>query len=96
MNSKIIIRIDDVCETMDWDRFFYSAWPGIGSVEDGIVGSTPGGVSVYGSAPLDVTYLLTAAFDHQVTDGSTVYFDGEVVRQFSDVSDLSNQTIDLL
>ncbi len=23
MNSKIIIRIDDVCETMDWDRFFY-------------------------------------------------------------------------
>ena len=23
MNSKIIIRIDDVCDTMDWDRFFY-------------------------------------------------------------------------
>ncbi|MDG2448811.1 MAG: DUF2334 domain-containing protein [Saprospiraceae bacterium] len=22
-NSKIIIRIDDVCETMDWDSFFY-------------------------------------------------------------------------
>ena len=22
-SSKIIVRIDDVCETMDWDRFFY-------------------------------------------------------------------------
>lgn len=85
----------------DWDRFFLSYIPFFGNgVNDGIasLGPTQRGVVVPGAGIPNTVRLMTLAYDGKVTGrtnqgptaGSAVYFNGEVVRRFTDSSDPSD------
>ncbi|MFK8075616.1 MAG: LamG-like jellyroll fold domain-containing protein [Granulosicoccus sp.] len=75
----------------DWDGYFYPVHSGFGVADDGVFGATVGGNVVESASVLDETYLLTATFSHLETDGSSVYFDGNKISDFTDSSDATNQ-----
>lgn len=75
----------------NWDRFFMTIFAN---------GSYNGVVSVSPTAPNNVaitdagvpgeTKLLTAVYDHRVTNGSTIYFNGTAVQSVTDNTDSVN------
>jgi hypothetical protein len=79
----------------NWDRFFLSYIPFFGNgVDDGVASLGPAqrGVVVPRAGVRGTVRLMTLAYDGNVTgttnqgptDGSAVYFNGEVVRRFTD------------
>jgi hypothetical protein len=79
----------------NWDRFFLSFHPAFGNrVDDGLVslGPAQAGAVVGGAGQIGVVRLLTIVYDGNVsgtvnsgpTNGSAAYFNGELVRRFTD------------
>ena len=85
----------------NWDRFYLSYHPAFGNKKtDGVVGLGPRdkGAVVSNAAEVGTTRLLTVRYNGKVTNGinsgpvgaSAVYFDGQVVRTFTDTADATD------
>lgn len=85
----------------DWDRFYLSYHPSFGDKKnDGVVGLGPRdkGAVVTAAAEVGTTRLLSVRYNGKVTNGinsgpigaSAVYFDGQVVRTFTDTAHATN------
>lgn len=79
----------------DWDRFFYTYW-GLNNfgdtIDDGLIslGGTSQGLVVDDAGKVGEIRLLTSVFDHNVVNGSAIYFDGNLIQTFRDQSDVSD------
>ncbi|WP_440880723.1 Calx-beta domain-containing protein [Tenacibaculum sp. C7A-26P2] len=84
-----------------WDRFFYMNYNGYGGSEDGIVGLGPGDdyALINGGSTLGDTKLLSVVYDGEVNggvnsgpvNGSLVRFGSEVVKTFTDNTQILDQ-----
>ena len=81
------------CDNGAWDRFFFSSFP---SYSAGGNNPNNGGVSqgtyanvVPNAGLLNKTQLLTAVYDNQTASGSGVYFNGQNIATFTDVTTLN-------
>lgn len=81
------------CDNGGWDRFFFSSFP---SYSGGGNNPNNGGVSqgsyanvVTNAGVLNKTQLLTAIYDNQTPSGSGVYFNGQNIATFTDITTLS-------
>jgi hypothetical protein len=80
-----------------WDRFYYTNWQasnlgiGLDQVDDGFIslGGASLGAKVEDAGLVGEVRLMTAVYDHTDTNGSAVYFDGQLVTSFTDLSDAS-------
>lgn len=82
------------CDDGGWDRFFFSSFP---SYSGGGNNPDNGGVSqgtyanvVNNAGLLNKTQLLTAVYDNQTNLGSGVYFNGQNIATFTDVTTLTD------
>lgn len=85
----------------NWDRFFIALHNGFGDRRnDGVVGLGPqfGGATVVGGGVPNEVRLLTVAYNGNTSSGSnvgptlgsTVYFDGKVITEFTDTTHSTN------
>lgn len=75
----------------NWDRFFMTIFAN-GS-PNGVVSvspTAPNNVSITDAGVPGETKLLTAVYDHRVTNGSTIYFNGTAVQSVTDNTDSVN------
>ncbi|OJV51535.1 MAG: hypothetical protein BGO31_06180 [Bacteroidetes bacterium 43-16] len=74
-----------------WDRFFMTIFANgspNGAVSIGTV--SPFNVAITNAGVPNETKLLTAVYDHRVTNGSTIYFNGVAVQSVTDNTDSVN------
>lgn len=69
----------------NWDRFFMARWVN----NNGIV-SHSGQTTVPNSGVADTTKFITTIYKHNVSSGSSVYDNGNLVSAFSDTSDAND------
>ena len=76
------------CDDGNWDRFFLSSWIA-GSLNNGLASMGPAysGTATNGSGIPGVINLLTAVYNHQVVNGSRIYFNGLLNATFTDQTD---------
>lgn len=83
-----------------WDRFYFSSWPS-GNGNDATIGGASLGPtnpaqSIPGGGTFGALRLMTAVYDHGVTNGSSIYFNGtQVGSSFTDNTDATAAQTDL-
>lgn len=74
-----------------WDRFFMTIFSNGSSTGAVAIGPAPPyNVAITNAGVTGETKLLTAVYDHRVTDGSTIYFNGVAVQSVTDNTDSVN------
>lgn len=71
----------------NWDRFFFSSWSSFTGADNGGVSRGTNAVIVNNAGLVGTTRLLTAVYDNNTVNGSTVYFNGQAVQTVQDITD---------
>lgn len=82
----------------NFDRFFYTLWTqstftfGADGIDDGVIslGGATQATVVRDAGKVGEIRLLTSVYDHNVSNGSAIYFDGDLQVAFTDQSHLTD------
>ncbi len=75
----------------NWDRFFLARWSG----NDGLI-SAGNSANVTGSGFIGTPTLITSILKYNISNGSTVYRNGDLATTFTDTADPTNAYTSLL
>lgn len=70
-----------------WDRFFFSSYPTAYTANDGGVSIGTPAIQIPGAGVVNALQLLTAVYVSGTSNGSAIYFNGQLVRNFTDATD---------